>query len=1016
MRLPEICIRQPVLAIVLNLVLVVLGIAGYRYLEVRFFPDLHELKATVSTSYTGASASLMENAITTKIEGAIAGVDDVESVDSTSQDGSSTINVYFKPGSDFDADLSQLRDKVSSVDDLPTDADPPTVSSARLSLPIMSILVSDQSRNISQVRDYVLRNITPVLNQVSGVGGISVAGGSGYAMRIWLNEKKMAALGVTVSQVKSAIADNNIDFSAGRIYGKNRRFSIVSDTQLKSASALANTIVVVKGNRTIRMKNIAKVELGHKSLHFEPFRANGKSSIMLNIKPLRDANPIAVAKRVRGAFARVQHSLPQGMHASIMYDQSVFLKASVDEAYWAMVEAIALVVLVVFLFLGSIRASLIPIITIPVCIVAVFMVMKLFGFTINVLSLLAIVLSIGLVVDDAIVMLENIYRYIEQGMSPLDAALKGSKEIAFAVVAMTITLAAVYAPIGLIQGYSSELFKEFAFTLAGSVVISGFVALTLSPMMCSQILVHETDNRLVNWLEQQFEAIAVWYRHGLTLILRYRYWVLIGLTIIAAFGYLIFQSMPSEFMPTEDAGLVMVTATSPPNSNLAYTNYYAQITEQALMKNAHIATVGLDVDPSDFSMPVVLVPWEKRGISAEQVAEKITPLLDAIPGVDAHADVPDLVGDGGRDMVVRLSTTGNYQDLQRPVNQLLTLMQHYPGFRSISTNLKYDQQQYQITINRDLAANLGVSVPDIASTFQAMLGSVHVTDVQAGLKSYPVMLQMQASSLESLQAIDQLYVPSTHTTPSGAPELIPLSTLVKLTPTVGQPSLAHYNRLRSANVAASLTPGFTESQAVQYIQRVLPTILTPNVHYAFGGKAKQLLDQSGNVAGIFLLALVFIYLVLSAQFGSFIDPFIILFSVPLSIVGALFTLKITGGTINLYSEIGFVTLIGLISKHGILITQFINQLREEGHSLIESIVQGASVRLRPILMTTFAMVFGTLPLAFATGPGSVGREQIGWVIVGGLSFGTFFSLVVVPIAYLFFAQLREKINGSRARL
>ena len=1014
MKLSETCIRQPVLAIVLSLVLILVGILGFKTLELRFFPKLEVPVVTISTYYQGASSDLMESQVTTPIEDALAGLDNVESISSRSSSQWSSVTVLFRLGSDFESEVSNIRDKISGLgSEFPQDANTPTIRVGSNGSPVLGIGFIDKKKSTAEIRNYVEKVIKPQLRQVHGVGGISILGASDFAMRIWLDASKMAARGVTVSDVKSALTANNIYFPAGSFQGTKRNYSIVSQTQLQTAEAFSNIIIRHSENGTIRFKDISKVELGNRSLYDAPMRVNGQNGLELMIEPLQEANPIDVANLVKARMKDFYQVLPTGMSAKINYDTSIFLQTSIDETFMAILEAIILVIFVIFLFLGSFRAALIPIITIPVSLIAVFAVMNFLGFSINTMSLLAIVLAIGLVVDDAIVVLENIHRHIEGGTPPLQAALLGSKEIGSAVIAMSITLAAVYAPIGFIQGFTAELFKEFAFTLAAAVLISAFVALTLSPMMCSKILLtHNQEGRYLLWLERTFERVTNSYQRILALLIKKRRYVTISLLAIMVIGAFVYQTLPTELIPKEDVGFIQVSVQSPSGASLDYTVNYVDQVEKVINSEPAISGVISQVSTSSANIRLTLKPWGERKKTTGEIIKSLNAQFADIPGVDASAFQPDITdyGDGGSDIEANFMTSGEYTDLVGSTSKLVSLLKKYPGVTDVHTNLKFDAQQYAITINRDLAAVSGVDIQDIADTVRAMMSGNHWTDVQSGTQSYDVLVQMQKKDLQNFNALDKLYVhsgKSSSTDDNPQLGMIPVSSLVTLTPIVGQGTLTHFNRFRSGTVTARLAAGYSEGDAIKYINQHIGPILNTSIQFSYSGPAQQFIDSAGSMTGIMAMSIIFIYLVLAAQFGSFIDPFIILLTVPLSIVGAFIALKLSGGTVSIYSQIGFVTLIGMVSKHGILITQFVNGLRKEGVEFTEAIIKGSALRLRPILMTTAAMVFGTLPLALASGPGSIGRQQIGWVIVGGLVVGTFFSLIVVPIAYSFFGKAKK---------
>ena len=1010
MKLSEKCIQQPVLAIVLSLVLTVLGYMGFQQLEILFSPKQVMPIVSIHTYYEGASADLMESQVSTLIENALSGVDGIDYISSSSGIGYSSVTVQFLLGGNFEDEAAEVRDKISAIDEFPADADAPIVTVGVDDPPLMGISFIDKNKSSPDVRDYLSHSVTPILRQLPGVGAVSTLGSTGYAMRVWLDSTKMASVEVTVSDIKSAITSNNIYFPAGAFRGPTRSYSILSDAKLKNADEFSNIVVSKTSTGVIRLKDVAKVELGYSSMYPKPLEVNNVEGVMLVVSPLQSANPIAVAKEVRESLDGISKRLPPGMTSHLVYDNSVYLESSINETFIAIGESILLVILVVLFFLGSFRSASIPIVTIPISLISVFAVISLLGFTINIMSLLGMVLAIGLVVDDAIVVLENIHRHIELGLSPLQAAYKGTKEIAHAVMVMTLTLVAVYAPIGFMQGVTAEFYKEFAYTLAAAVLISGFVALTLSPMMCSKLLKsNHKQSRLADWLDTFFNKLAELYQVILEFMLNKRFLVIVVLIAIATLGIYLFKTIDSEMIPSEDYGSLTVTVRSPTGSTIDYTNQYAKQAVDIIKKRPEVDTVVTQFSDSWTNVYAYLKPEKERKLSTQQVIAELNPELKVIPGVTAIASMPDIIsyGDTGSDVTLNFTTAQDYSKLLGPMDELMLKLKPYPGLLNLSANLSFDSQQYSLTINRDLAATLGVDIQVIADTVHAMMSGIHVTDVQSGSYSYSVKLQMEAKDLTSFTALDNIYVPtSVASTTSSSVSMVPLSSLVTLKPVIGQGSLKHFNRMRSGAISALISPGYTESEVLTYINSLLPSVLNPSVNAQYSGKAAQYLESSGNMTSVMILSFVFIYLVLSAQFGSFIDPFIILLAVPLSLVGALFSLWLSGGTLNLYSQIGLVTLVGLVSKHGILITQFVNDLRSEGMDFKQAIIDGATLRLRPILMTTVAMVVGALPLALASGSGSVGREAIGWVIVGGLIVGTFFSLIVVPVAYSFLGKYK----------
>jgi multidrug efflux pump len=1024
LTLPEICIRKPVLAIVLSLLLVVLGVIGYLKLEILFFPRLQIPVVHVSTHFDGASAGLMESKVTTPIENSLAGIENVQYITSSSGSENSSITVQFNLDGDLEREIAEVRDKVSAIKkDLPADVNSPSVSKSTSGGAIVGMTFVDKDMKLQDFRDYLERNVAPRFKQIKGVAGVGVYGSTDYAMRVWLDPTKMAARDITVGDIKSAISANNIKFPSGSFRSIDKNYPIVSDTRLKSAKQFRNIIIKSDSHAVVRLSDVATVKLGMRGFYDLPMHIGNQTGLAIQVSALSSANPIQVAKRVVHEFNLMKRNheiIKPEMQAHLLYNNADFLQSSIDETFISILEAVVLVVLVVILFIGSLRASSVAIVTIPISLIAVFFVIKCLGFSINVMSLMAMVLAIGLVVDDAIVMMENIHRHIEAGESPMVAAVKGSREIAFPIVVMAITLVAVYAPVGLVQGYTSELFKEFAFTLASAVVISAFVALTLSPMMCSRVLLpHGQTGGWVDKVDFVFSKLSGAYQVMLKVMLKHRLWVLASLIVIGLVGFLIYSRLHSEFIPKEDYGRIDIGILAPPGEpTLNYTERYANQIIARLRKIPEIKQTMFQMNGGYIGISCYLKSWKHRHRTSEQVAAGINRWLEKVPGVDAIAVIPDVVsyGPGGRGVTINFTTTKDYKDLLPVVNRMKKMLQKYPGVQSPSAGLKFDTKEYVIHVNRDLAALLGVQITDLADTVQAMMSGIHWTDVQAGSRSYAVLLQMKKKDLLSDNPLGLIYIPSSNPVSGNGSSvlsangnnMIPLTSLITLTSQGGQSSLQHYNRERSGSVSAAVAPGYTESQVIAYIDKHLPGVIkSSEVGVKYSGKAAQLKQSANSMGSILLLSFVFIYLVLSAQFGSFIDPFIILFAVPLSMVGALFSLWVSGGTISLYSQIGIVTLVGLISKHGILITKFINDLREQGVEFTQAILQGACIRLRPVLMTTLAMIFGTLPLVLSSGPGSIGRHQIGWTIIGGLFFGTFFSLVVVPIAYYYLGRFKR---------
>jgi multidrug efflux pump len=1009
MKLTLICIKRPVFASVLSLLLIVFGWIGFLHLDLRYFPDIPQKFAQVSVHYSGASPSLMQNSVTRYLENALINIRGIKQLSSNSTYNNSYIYLQFNPDVNMVEEMGLVREAVSAQQaNLPADADPPSITSGGVSDPALNIGFMDDELTPAQIRNYLTEAISPKLNNLPGVGAIWVYGASTYAMRIWLAPEKMAALGVTINDIQTALKANNIDFSAGSIRSADRNFSLVSDTRLTSVDEFKNLIIRDTHDQIIHLSDVATIELGSQSLEDSPMRINGKNAIDMEVRPLVSANPIKVAQEVKAALLNIQKTLPHGMTLVVTYDQSLFLKKAINESWSTLLESIALVVLVVLFFLGSLRAAFVPIITIPVCLVSVFGVMMLCDFSINVMTLLAIILAIGLVVDDAIVMLENIHRHIEMGEEPMKAAIRGSKEIGFSIIAMTITLAAVYAPTGFVSGFTATVFREFAFTLAGAVLISGFVALTLSPMMCARLLTHEDKvSPYQLFLNKIFEKINEHYRQFLSFCLTKKTWIIGLIVLLGLSGYGLYQILPQTFIPKEDLGYFTTSIQGPQGSSISYTNRYMTELDKIYANTPEILSYASFINAGSGVNFVTLIPFNHRDLSTQEVIDKIRPLMNAVPGITVIPNIPDPVRYSqettGNDVQFQVITLGSYESLEKTIQKIEKALRADPvlgkALSNINTNLKFNNQVYEVSFNRERAAAYNVSLQDVAAAVSTLMSGSHTTDVFAGNQSYPVLLQMNMTDLQSFMGLNRIYVRSS----VGA--MVPLSNLIYLSPNTRQNSMTRFDRMNAATVSADMIPGMGAKEVISRVQSLLKPILEPTEGFAFTGRLEAFMESSGILIGLFLMSLVFIYLVLAAQFESFIDPFIILLSVPLSIIGAIGTLKVTGGSINLYTEIGLITLVGLISKHGILITQFANvRFFEHRESLLDAVVNAAVIRLRPIAMTSLAMLLGSLPLVFASGPGSISHNQIGWTLVGGLFFGSFFSLIVVPVAYVILSR------------
>jgi len=1004
MQLPEICIRRPVLATVLSLVILLVGLISYTRLAVREYPRIDEPVVSVNTTYRGASAEVVESQVTKVLEDSLAGIEGVELMTSQSRSERSQINVRFTLKRDPDSAAADVRDKVSRVRaKLPDTVDEPVIAKVEAdSQPIIYLAVEAGSLTPLEASDYIKRYVQPRLSVLPGAADVRIFGERQVSMRINLDRTRLAGYRLTVQDVEDAIRRQNAEIPAGRIESQAREFTVVAETDLQTPEQFGNIIVANAGGYPVRIRDVGTVAIGaidERTIS----RFNGKPSLNIGVIKQAVANPLELSTAVRNEVVRINEGMPSGMRLVVAYDTSVFIDRSIKSVFQAIGEAILLVVLVIFVFLRSLRATVIPIVTIPVSLIGAFGLMYLFGFTINTLSLLAMVLAIGLVVDDAIVMLENIFRHIEEGLPRREAAIQGAKEIAFAVLAMTLTLASVFAPLAFATGRTGRLFIEFALTLAGAVLVSGFVALTLTPMMCSVLLKHEArHSRIYNMVESALVGLTNGYRRALTATLDNR-WIVVALWAgVAALGGVLFSGLKSELAPSEDRGVVFGIVSAPQGSTPQYTSdvvrpiegFYAQVPEAA----AYTAFSGFPT-VVDGNAILRLKPWEERTKRQQQIADELRPRLASIPGAIAFPLNPPSLGQSFRsqpiDYVIMAQVP--YAELQRIVDRFLDEARKYPGLQNLQTDLRLNTPEVRVTINRDKLSDVAVNVDTVGRTLETMLGGRQVTRFKRDGEQYDVIVQLAPIDRTRPADISETYVRGRNG------EMVQMSNIVDVREGVAPASLNHFNRLRSVKVTATLAPGYTVDDGLKAMdaaaKATLPTVAQTDVD----GQSREFRKSGGEIYFTFVLALMFIYLVLSAQFESFVHPLVIMLSVPLSMTGALIALWLTGGTLNIYSQVGLVTLVGLITKHGILIVEFSNQLRARGEALKAAVIDAATLRLRPILMTTGAMVLGALPLALAHGAGAESRTQIGWVIVGGMSFGTLLTLFVVPTAYTLLA-------------
>ena len=1032
MQLAEVSIRRPVFATVLSLLIVLIGAVSFNRLTVREYPKIDEPVVTVSVRYAGASAEVIETQVTKPLEDSIAGIDGVDVITSISRADQGQISVRFRLEKDADSAAAEVRDRTSRVRNrLPQAIEEPVIAKVEAdAFPVIQLAFSSDSMTALQINDLVNRIVKPRLQTVTGVADVRVFGERKYAMRVWLDTDKLASYRLTTQDIEDAIRRSNLELPAGRIESQQREFSVTSQTDLVKPAQFGEIVIKSVNGFSVKVRDVARVEEGAADER-TAVRLNGRSAVAVGVIRQATANPLDLSSGVREAIPKLKADLPPDLLIDVANDNSVFIDRSVKNVYRTIVEAILLVALVIFVFLRTMRASIIPIITIPVSLVGTFALMALAGFTINTLTLLALVLAIGLVVDDAIVMLENIFRHIEEGMDPFSAGVKGAREIGFAIITMTATLVAVYAPLAFTPGRTGRLFVEFALALAGAVVVSGFVALTLTPMLCTQLLRHNPKpNRFDRTMERVLTVISDRYGDVLRWIVTARFqppagadfgqrikgialqarWIVLAVMIVSGAAIaLIFPSMKQELSPMEDRGVILTNVTAPDGSTLDFTNRYAQALEKIGQPYKEFDRIFANVgNPTVGQASVVYrtVDWDLRSRSTMDMARELQPKFNALPGVTAFPITPPSLGQGFRERPLNfvIQTSDSYQNLNSVVRQMLDEIAKNPGIVSPDVDLRLNKPELRIEVERDKAADLGVSVEVVAKAIETLLGGRNVTRYKRDAEQYDVIVQTQASGRNTPDDIDRIYVRGRNDA------MIPLSALVKVNESVSPRELNHFGQRRSVSITAGLAADYSLGEAIRFMDQSAAKVLKTGYSTDLNGTSREFRNSQGALAIVFVLALVFIFLVLAAQFESFVDPFVIMLSVPLSMIGALLALKWSGGSLNVYSQIGLITLVGLITKHGILIVEFANQLRGQGMDMIDAVVKASAQRLRPILMTTGAMVLGALPLALAHGAGAESRAQIGWVIVGGMSLGTLLTVFVVPTMYTLFA--RKAVPGA----
>jgi multidrug efflux pump len=1028
MHFTDIFVKRPVLATVVSLLILLAGLQAIFKLPIRQFPEVSDTKIEITTIYPGANADQIKGFITTPLQQAVASTEGVDTIESRSSQNSSVITLKLRLDADADRALADVLSKVNEVKGvLPEDANDPVVKrTTGAGFALMYISFKSEQMTSPQISDYLDRVVRPRLQAINGVASAEILGGSTFAMRVWLDPEKMASLGITPLDVRSALAANNFTTAAGEVKSDFTQQNINAQTSLETPADFTDLVVATRGDTVIRLGQIATVDLGPEDFNSKS-AFDGLKAVFMGIQTTPDANPLTVISNVRDAMPEIQRGLPAGLQAAIAYDATLFINASIWEVGKTLLEAGLIVIVVIFLFLGNLRSTLIPVVTIPLSLIGVALVLVGLGYSINLLTLLALVLAIGLVVDDAIVVVENIHRHIEDGMKPFDAAIRGAREITGPIIAMTITLAVVYAPIGFSSGLTGALFREFAFTLAGAVIVSGIVALTLSPMMTSKMLKpHEKLSWFGRGVERVFGALQRFYRRRLDGTIKQRAvfaWVAV-LTIVLS-GVL-YNAIGRQLAPAEDQGVIFAFINAPEHTNLDYlTTYTDKLTEELMPipeRQNIFAIAGFPSTHSAF-LGFILKPWDERSRSDLSVMGQLQGIFHKLAGVSIFATAPAAIPVGAGDLPVEFVLTypGDYTRLAEVLDKIDAEAKKSGLFIFTNADLRFQTPQVELVVDRDKANKLGVTMSEVGATLSTLLGGNNVNRFTVQGRSYQVIPQVPRTDRANIDQILSYRVKATDGT------MVPLSSFTTVSKTVQPNGLATFQQLNSAMIQGVPFPGRTVGDGVAFLKEKAEELMPQGMSYDFKGESRQFVKEGNTLAVTFAVALLLIYLVLAAQFESFRDPFIILIGLPATVFGALFVLFVLGeingamqnnppinlgsGTINIYTQIGLVTLIGLIAKHGILMVEFANKLQEtKGYDKNTAIKEAAAVRLRPILMTTAAMVIGVVPLLVAAGAGAKSRFDIGIVIAAGMTIGTMFTLFITPAIYSYVARDRRHMH------
>ncbi|PHQ79584.1 MAG: multidrug efflux protein [Coxiella sp. (in: Bacteria)] len=996
----DIFIKRPVLAVVVSALILLFGIRSFSDMAVRQYPKMDNTTITITTSYPGASGDLVQGFITSPLEKQISTANGIDYMTSQSTDGTSQIQAFIKLNYDPEKAFVDIMSKVQQVkgDLPPASQEPVIIKSTGSQTGMLYVAFSSKTLSSQQITDYISRVIQPQIESIQGVAEVQILGGSVFAMRAWLNPQKMASLGVSMTDVQDALRSNNFLSAAGNTKGKYIQVAITAETEAKTPEAFQQ-LIVKRGDdgEIIRLKDVARVELGKEDYDTSVY-FNNTRGVFISVSPTPEANPLSMITQVRNLMPKIYKQMPPGLSGKIVYDATKFISASIKEVIETIFEAVIIVIIVIFAFLGSFRTVTIPVVTVPLSLVGIFTFMNMMGYSINLLTLLAMVLAIGLVVDDAIVVVENVYRHVEEGMEVFDASIKGARDIATPIISMTITLAAVYVPIGFMGGLTGALFKEFAFTLAGAVVISGIIALTLSPMMCSKLfsptmaqtrMVRIVDGTF-SWLRSRYENILHHVMKGRSVIYGFAFIVLLSC-------FFMFLFPKQELAPTEDQGVVFFTANTQADANIDYVEHYtAPIPKMFASLPSYSHSFLINV-PGQIFGAVILKPWDERTQTQEQAFQISKQKLGTIPGLQTQVMQPPPFPVGGSSLGVQfsLTTTNTFKYLYPYSQRFLDDAMKSGIFLFMFNMVQYDKPEFDIKLNRSMASQMGINMHDVANTLATAYGGNYTNWFSMFNRSYKVIPQVQRMFRSNIYKSMDLYLP----TLSG--DFIPMSTFAHVTHRTGPQMLTNFAQLTAVGLMGAVTPGHTVGDAVDFVQQEAKRILPHDISYDYMGQTRLFVQEGNALMVAFIFSLLIIYLVLAAQFDSLKDPLVVMTTVPMAICGALLPLNWGLATINIYTQIGLITLIGLITKHGILIVEFANTLIEEKNlSIEEAAIQAAAIRFRPVLMTTFAMIFAMIPLLIAEGAGAASRFDIGLVISMGLGVGTLFTLFILPVMYI----------------